>query len=181
MAQQYPALDETLSAFIQAQHLFFVGTAAHEGRVNVSPKGMDSLRILSPTRVTWLNVTGSGNETAGHLLDSNRMTLMFCSFEKQPMILRLYGSARTLHPRDTEWPEYLALFSPLPGARQIFLMDIELVQTSCGFAVPFMDFAGERDTLRNWAEKRGEEALQNYWAEKNQRTIDGRETRILQP
>lgn len=179
MAQQYPALDDKLSAFIEAQHLFFVGTAAREGRVNVSPKGMDSLRVLSPSRVAWLNATGSGNETAGHLLDSNRMTLMFCSFEKQPMILRLYGSARTLHPRDAEWPEYLALFPALPGARQVFLMDIELVQTSCGFAVPFMDFAGERDTLRHWAEKRGEDGLLDYWAEKNQHTIDGQGTRIF--
>lgn len=179
MAQQYPALDDRLQAFIEAQHIFFAGTAAREGRVNVSPKGMDSLRVLSPTRVAWLNVTGSGNETAGHLLDSNRMTLMFCSFDKQPMILRLYGSARTLHPRDREWSEYLALFPVLPGARQIFLLDIELVQTSCGFAVPYMEFAGDRDTLRNWAEKRGGEGLESYWAEKNQFTIDGQETRIL--
>jgi len=181
MAQQYPALDDRLQAFIEAQHIFFVGTAAREGRVNVSPKGMDSLRVLSANRVAWLNVTGSGNETAGHLLDSNRMTLMFCSFEKQPMILRLYGSARTLHPRDAEWPEYLTLFPALPGARQIFLLDIDLVQTSCGFAVPFMEFAGERDTLRNWAGKRGEDGMQTYWAEKNQHTIDGLKTGILQP
>lgn len=158
-----------------------MGTAAQEGRVNVSPKGMDSLRILSPTRVAWLNVTGSGNETAGHLLDSPRMTLLFCSFDKQPLILRLYGHARTLHPRDAEWPEYLALFPPLPGARQIYLLDIDLVQTSCGFAVPYMQFKGERDTLRNWAQKRGEDGLQEYWTEKNQRTIDGQETRILGP
>lgn len=181
MAKQYAELDDTLSAFITAQPLFFVGTAAREGRVNVSPKGMDSLRILSPTRVAWLSVTGSGNETAGHLLDSPRMTLMFCSFDKQPLILRLYGHARTLHPRDAEWAEHLALFPPLPGTRQIYLLDIDLVQTSCGFAVPYMQFAGERETLRNWAEKRGTDGLREYWAEKNQRTLDGQETGILGP
>jgi len=179
LAQQFPALDDRLSAFIKAQHLFFVGTAAQDGRVNISPKGMDSLRILNPNRVAWLSVTGSGNESAGHLLDNERMTLMFCSFEQQPMILRLYGSARVLHPRDVEWEDYYSLFPPLPGARQIFLMELDLVQTSCGFAVPYFSYAGERDTLRHWAEKRGEEGLQTYWAEKNQHTIDGAETKIL--
>ena len=179
MAKQFPALDDRLSAFIKAQQLFFVGTAAAEGRVNIAPKGMDSLRILNPNRVAWLSVTGSGNESAGHLLDSDRMTLMFCSFERQPMILRLYGRARALHPRDAEWDEYFALFPPLPGARQIFLMELDLVQTSCGFAVPFFSFEGERDTLRRWAEERGEEGLQTYWAEKNQYTIDGKKTNIL--
>lgn len=179
MAQQYPALDDKLQTFIEAQHLFFVGTAARDGRVNVSPKGMDSLRVLGPNRVAWLNVTGSGNETAGHLLDCNRMTLMFCSFDRQPMILRLYGTARTLYPRDDAWEEHLNRFPPLPGARQIFLMDVDLVQTSCGFAVPFMHFEGERDTLRNWATKRGEEGLRDYWEEKNTRSIDGRPTQIL--
>lgn len=179
MAKQFPALDDRLSAFIKAQHLFFVGTAAAEGRVNIAPKGMDSLRILNPNRVAWLSVTGSGNESAGHLLDSDRMTLMFCSFEQQPMILRLYGSARALYPRDAEWDEYYALFPPLPGARQIFLVELDLVQTSCGFAVPFFSFEGERDTLRRWAEQHGEEGLQTYWAEKNQYTIDGKKTNIL--
>lgn len=179
MAKQFAALDDTLSAFIKAQPLFFVGSAAREGKVNVSPKGMDSLRLLSPTRVAWLNLTGSGNETAGHLRDSNRMTLMFCSFDRQPLILRLYGSARTLHPRDAEWSGYLALFPEIPGARQIFLMDIELVQTSCGFAVPFMQYQGEREALRNLAEKRGPEGLKASWIEQNRVTLDGLDTGIL--
>lgn len=179
MAQQFPALDDKLCAFVEAQHIFFVATAARSGHVNLSPKGMDSLRILGPQQVAWLNLTGSGNETAGHLLDSNRMTLMFCSFDKQPLILRLYGSARALHPRDAEWAEHLALFPAIAGARQIFLLDIALVQTSCGFAVPYFAFEGERDTLRNWAQKRGDEGLKDYWGEKNLRTLDGKETRIL--
>lgn len=173
MAKQFPRLDDRLSAFIAAQRLFFVATAAADGRVNLSPKGCDSLRVLSPERVAWLNLTGSGNESAGHLRQNPRMTLMFCSFDAQPLILRLYGQARVLHPQDGAWAEHLALFPPHPGARQVFLLDIDLVQTSCGFAVPHFEYQGERPTLANWAEKKGEGGLRDYWAEKNQLTIDG--------
>jgi predicted pyridoxine 5'-phosphate oxidase superfamily flavin-nucleotide-binding protein len=134
MAERFDSLSEKLIEFIGKQHMFFVGTAAAEGTVNVSPKGMDSFRILSPTKAAWLNLTGSGNETAAHILENSRMTIMFCSFDKQPLILRVYGQATTVHPRDEQWAELSAFFPEYTGARQIFSLDIELVQTSCGYA-----------------------------------------------
>ena len=180
MAKQFPSIDQRLQAFIEDQHLFFVATAAPEGRVNVSPKGMDSLRVLGPNRILWRNVTGSGNETAGHLKQLNRMTLMWASFTTKPMILRCYGSARTLHPRDTGWDELNARFPHSDGARQLYDMEVDLVQTSCGYAVPFYDHAGPRDTLAKWTEDRGPEGVATYWADRNQTTLDGAPTGILE-
>lgn len=179
MAKQLPALEKMHTAFIESQHIFFVGSAANDGRVNVSPKGMDSLRILSPNRILWRNHTGSGNETAGHLRAVNRMTLMWCGFEKRPMILRAFGSARTLHPRDKEWDQLNALFTTSDGARQLYDLQIDLVQSSCGFGVPYFDYAGERDTLDKWTEDRGPEGVKTYWKDRNQNTIDGLPTGIL--
>lgn len=179
MAQKYDHLNDKLIDFIGRQHLYFVGTAAAEGFVNVSPKGMDSLRILDPGRVAWLNLTGSGNESAAHVLENPRMTIMFCSFDKQPMILRLYGHARAVHPRDADWPEMLGLFPEHPGARQIFVVDLELVMTSCGYAVPCYELQGERSTLTKWAEKRGPEGIETYWRDKNMKSLDGKDTGIF--
>jgi hypothetical protein len=178
MAEQFSALTADHAVFIEAQHLFFVGTAAADGRVNVSPKGTDSLRVLGPNQVVWLNLTGSGNETAAHLLRIDRMTLMFCSFDRQPLILRLYGRARAVHPQDAEWTELAGLFGAPIGSRQCFVLDIELVQTSCGFAVPVYSYEGERRTLSQWAEKRGEAGIRAYWQEKNRFSIDGFATGI---
>lgn len=173
MGQHLPGINDHLRTFIEAQHLFFVGTAAPEGRVNVSPKGMDSLRILGPNRVAWLNVTGSGNETAAHLLRSDRMTLMFCALSGPPLILRLYGQAHAIHAGEPAWAEWTALFPPLPGARQVFVLDIDLVQTSCGMAVPLMDFVADRGALSRWAQAQSPGELQAYQQRKNQRSIDG--------
>ncbi|MCB0013125.1 MAG: pyridoxamine 5'-phosphate oxidase family protein, partial [Anaerolineales bacterium] len=153
MAAFYDLIDEKLAAFIAAQPIYFVATAAATGRINLSPKGMDSLRVLGPNRVIWLNVTGSGNETAAHLAQNNRITIMFCSFDKAPLILRLYGTAQTVHQRDDAWSELYAHFPDYLGARNIFDVTVESVQTSCGFAVPFMEFAGERPTAKRWAEQ----------------------------
>ena len=179
MATQYPDLSEVLTGFIAAQHIFFVATAAEDGRVNMSPKGMDSLRVLTPNRIVWRNLTGSGNETAGHLARVNRMTLMWCGFEHQPMILRAYGTARTLHPRDADFATLNAAFPPAVGARQIYDMTLDLVQTSCGYAVPFYDHAGDRGVLKDWADRKGTDGLRDYWATRNQTTIDGIPTGIL--
>ncbi|MGR3377232.1 pyridoxamine 5'-phosphate oxidase family protein [Salipiger abyssi] len=178
MAKQFDALSEDHIAFIEAQHMFFVGSAAPTGRVNVSPKGMDTLRVLGPNRIAFLNLTGSGNETAGHLLQDPRITLMWCGFEKRPLILRAYGTARMIQHSDPGWGEMLDLFPDLPGARQICEIAVELVQNSCGYAVPYMEFAGERDTLRRWAETKGYDGLRAYWAEKNAATLDGAPTGI---
>ena len=178
MGQHYTALSAKHLEFIAAQKIFFVGTAAAEGRVNVSPKGMDTLRVLAPDRVLWLNVTGSGNETAAHVLQQPRMTLMFCAFEGDPMILRLYGQARAIHPRDAEWPAMYGLFTSLPGARQIFELQVELVQTSCGMAVPHYDYRGEREQLNRWAERKGDSGLRRYWIDKNSTSLDGLPTGI---
>ena len=179
MAKQYSALTDTLSAFIADQKVFFVGTAAKTGRVNISPKGMDSLRVVNRNRVVWLNVTGSGNETSAHTQQLNRITIMFCSFSGKPMILRLYGRAREITPAEEEWKELYSLFTPLPGARQIFDVEIDLVQTSCGMGVPLFDYSDDRDLLNNWADKRGEDAIRQYWDEKNQLSIDGFQTNIV--
>ena len=137
---------------------------------------MDTLRILEPRRVAWLNLTGSGNETAAHLLENPRMTLMFCAFEGEPLILRLYGRATAWHPRDQRWGELLPIFPAIPGARQIIEMEVDQAQTSCGMAVPFLDFRGERDQLARWAENKGPEGLREYWAKKNRAGIDGKPT-----
>jgi hypothetical protein len=180
MATQFDALNETLTKFIAAQHVFFCATAGPAGRVNVSPKGMDSLRVLGPNRIIWRNLTGSGNETAGHLAQINRMTLMWCSFTAKPMILRAFGTARTLHPRDADFADLNALFSPSVGARQIYDLNIDLVQSSCGYAVPFMEYTGERNVLSDWAENKGKEGIVDYWKTRNRQTIDGDPTFILE-
>lgn len=179
MAKQFNELNDSLVRFIEAQHIFFVATARSTGTVNLSPKGMASLRVLDSTKVVWLNLTGSGNESAAHILENSRMTLMFCSFEKKPLILRLYGHAKAIHPRDERWSEYLAMFPEDVGARQFFEVDIDLVQTSCGFAVPFYEFKEDRTFLSKDAENKGREAIEQYWEDRNQVSIDGFETNIL--
>ena len=169
-----------LMKFIEEQKIFFVGTAAAEGNVNVSPKGTDSFRVIDKNKIVWLNLTGSGNETAAHLLKNTRMTIMFCAFEGKPMILRLYGKAKIYHKRDSAFNDLSHLFPENIGARQIIEMKVDLVQTSCGFAVPLMDFKEERTTLNNWAIKQGEDKIEDYWKNRNTQSIDGFETNILE-
>ena len=180
MGQRYPALSERHRAFIEKQKLFFVGTATEESRINISPKGMDTFRILDDRRVLWLNVTGSGNESAAHVQQDPRMTLMFCAFEGDPMILRLYGSAKVIHRNDPEWADLASRFPPLPGARQIFDVAVDLVQTSCGTGVPHYAYQGDRQFLNEWAARKGEEGLRRYWEEKNRFSIDGIPTFVTQ-
>ncbi|MGB1208108.1 MAG: pyridoxamine 5'-phosphate oxidase family protein [Paracoccaceae bacterium] len=178
MGKQFDALDATHIAFIDAQHMFFCGSAAPTGLVNISPKGRDSLRVLGPNRIVWLNLTGSGNETAGHLLENPRMTLMWCGFERRPQILRCYGTAVCLHRDHADFAEYAARFGSPEAARQIYDMTIDMVQTSCGYAVPFYDHVGPRDTLERWAEDKGPDGLSTYWDTRNRTTLDGRPTGI---
>ncbi|MFN3281245.1 MAG: pyridoxamine 5'-phosphate oxidase family protein [Tabrizicola sp.] len=178
MGKRYSELQPDQIGFIAEQHLFFVATAAPGGRVNLSPKGMDSLRVLSPGRILWLNLTGSGNETAAHLALDARITLMWCSFTTRPLILRAYGSGRVVHQGDADWAPLAAHLPAQPGARQIVDVAVDLVQSSCGFAVPFMDFREDRPVLRDWATAKGAEGLRSYWDERNRQTMDGLPTGI---
>lgn len=180
MGDRFKQLTEKHIDFISEQHLFFVGTAAAEGSVNISPKGMDTFRVIDDTTVIWLNLTGSGNETAAHVLENDRMTVMFCSFDKHPIILRLYGQARVIHPRDERWDDLIGRFPDIPGARQVFELDISLVQKSCGYAVPYYQFGGERTTLKKWSENKGEQGVKAYWEERNTHSLDDRPTGITQ-
>ena len=161
--------------FIKKQHMFFVATAPAQknGRVNVSPKGLNSFRVLSSNSVAYLDMTGSGNETAAHVAENGRITFMFCSFEGAPLILRLYGTAKVVLPGSDEWNEVIDQFEPLPGARQIILADISGTQDSCGFGVPVYDYVEERAQLPVWANSMGADKLEAYRLENNGTSIDG--------
>ncbi len=180
MAKKFTSLTSEHHDFIKAQKLFFVATADIESRINLSPKGMDSFRLTDDNTALWLNMTGSGNETAAHVLADGRMTIMFCAFEGKPIILKLYGKARAIHPRDSDWKHLVQKFPATPGARQIFELDIDLIITSCGMAVPFFDYKEERSQLNSWAEKKGSEGLNDYWLEKNRLSLDGKPTGIIE-
>jgi len=174
----YSEIKNREQQFIQSQKMFFVATAPKKGRINLSPKGMDTFRVVGKNRVMWLNLTGSGNETAAHLLDDNRITIMFCAFEGKPNILRLYGKAIAIHPKDDEWKDRISLFPEISGARQIFDIQIESVQTSCGMSIPFYEYQNERNQLNEWAIDKGQEKIEQYWKERNSTSIDGISTGV---
>jgi len=180
MAKFYETLTPDLQRFIAEQKIFFVATAPREGRINLSPKGMDTFRCLDERNVGYLDVTGSGNETAAHLEENGRITFMFCSFGEKPLILKLYGRGRVIRPRDPAWQEWHGHFPVMPGERQIILMELHSAQTSCGYGVPVVEgILRERETLRRWAEKKGEEGIRRYWERNNLTSIDGLPTHLL--
>ncbi|RLV58700.1 pyridoxamine 5'-phosphate oxidase family protein [Parashewanella curva] len=166
--------------FILKQKMFFVATAANEGTVNLSPKGLDAFRIINEHQVAWLNLTGSGNETSAHVQQNPRMTIMFCAFEGSPLILRLYGKARVLHQGDSDWKMYQALFPTFTGTRQVFVLDIDKTQSSCGMGVPLYDFVEQRQQLVQSHDKQGKGGVQAYWKKANQLSFDGDETKVLE-
>ncbi len=178
--KRLPELDENLQQWIRRQALFFVASAplSAEGHVNLSPRGYDCLRILDPHTVAWLDLVGSGNETAAHLQENGRVTLMFCAFQGEAKILRLYGRGETLLPGSDGWNTLRSRFDDLAGVRQIVRVDVERIQTSCGFSVPFMEFRGERRELLEWAEKKGPEGLAEYQEKNNTRSIDDLPVRV---
>lgn len=178
MADFFPTLNDELTAFINEQQIFFVATAplSAEGHVNLSPKGADTLRVLSEREVAYLDLTGSGNETAAHIRENGRLTLMWCSFGSKPVILRLYGKGRVVKQGSEEWQRLYPQFTPNPGARQIVVLEVELGQTSCGYAVPLYTFERHRGTLDKWATNKGPEGLKAYWNDKNRKSLDGLET-----
>lgn len=173
-------LDKELQQWIAQQPLFFVASAplAANGHINLSPRGYDCLRILNEHTIAWQDLTGSGNETAAHVQENGRMTVMFCAFQDPPRILRLYGKGEILLPDHHEWPVLEPLFPNLPGTRQIIRLNIERIQTSCGFGVPLMSLDGERDHLLQWAERKGEAGLAEYRHSKNTCSIDGAPIRV---
>lgn len=179
MGKQFSELDDKHIDFISKQKIYFVSTAAETGTVNLSPKGGDSLRVIDTNTIAWLNYTGSGNESAAHILLNPRMTVMWCAFEGAPLILRAYGNARAIHQADEKWDKYSQLFPKSVGTRQIFIVDITTVQSSCGMSVPNFSYVAERDDLAKWSNKQGKEGIEKYWEKKNQQSIDGFDTEIL--
>lgn len=166
--------------FIAKQKMFFVATAplAAGTHINLSPKGMDSFRVLAPDKVAYMDVVGSGNETSAHILENGRITFMFCAYDGPPNILRLYGTGRTVLPGDMEWSELATHFELHVATRQIIVATIHKVQTSCGYSVPLYSYTGERDHADKWAAKKGKDGLAKYQEEKNQISIDGLPTAL---
>lgn len=175
MAKRFDRIEDVHRTFVEKQKIFFTASAAEGTRINLSPRGTDCFRILGPNAVVWLDKTGSGNETAAHLLADGRLTVMFCAFEGPPSILRFYGRGRVIARGSADWTALLAAEfegrAP-PGARQMIRLDVDLVQTSCGFAVPFFDHVGPRDTLDRWAASKSEAELDAYRRDKNARSMD---------
>jgi hypothetical protein len=176
MAKVLPNITRELKDWIEQQPLFFLASAPLEAdsHINLSPRGLDSLRVTGENEVVILDLTGSGNETAAHLHQNGRLTIMFCAFDNEPRILRLFGKATVILPAADAWSQYRQLFTEsIPGVRQIFKLTVQRVQTSCGFGVPLMQLQSQRDTLTRWAIKKGEDNLREYRARKNARSIDG--------
>ena len=176
MADLHPEITDRLSDFIAKQPVFFVASAplSPEGHVNVSPKGLDTFRVLGPDRVAYLDMTGSGNETAAHLAENGRLTIMFCAFQGPPQILRLFGTGRAVLPGTVEWEELIPRFEKIQGARQLIVAQIHRVATSCGYGVPLLAVEPHhRDQLPRWAESKGDAGLTEYRREKNTTSIDG--------
>lgn len=175
MARFFPTLLPVHQEFVAKQHLFFVATAPLDpgGHVNLSPKGLDTFRVISDTRVAYLDFIGSGNETSAHTLENGRITLMFCAFEGPPNILRIYGKGRAVLPNSPEWGELTGLFSQYPNIRQVMVIDVQEVATSCGYGVPLYTYVGERRIMKDWADRKGAEGMREYILEKNLKSLDG--------
>ncbi len=173
MAEFFNALEQTHMDFIHDQAMFFVATAPKNGRINLSPKGLDCFRILSPTEVAYLDYMGSGNETAAHLLDDGRITIMFNSYTRNALIMKLYGTGKSHAPGSARFNELMELYEDTPGIRQIFTIKIDNLQTSCGFGVPIYEGVEQRQTLYKWINSKDEQGLKDYFNEKNRVSIDG--------
>lgn len=180
MGKFHNSIQQAHKEFIKEQHIFFTATAplSNDGRVNLSPKGLDCFRVLDDNKVAYMDLISSGNETSAHTLENGRITFMFCSFGNAPNILRLYGKGHAVLPGTAEWEEIAPYFFIYPSTRQIIVAHIDLVQTSCGFAVPMYEYAGDRHIHFDWAEKKGTNGLYEYMQEKNLKSLDGLPTDI---
>lgn len=176
MAKQFESIDARLKDFIGRQHIFFTASATGQSRVNISPRETGCLRVVDANTVVYLDRTGSGNETAAHLRADGRLTIMFCAVEGPPMILRLYGRGRAIRRDSPEYENILISHyngSEPSGARQVILLEIDLVQTSCGFGVPLFDYKAERPSLDQWTAAKGPDGIEVYRREKNTYSMDG--------
>jgi hypothetical protein len=175
MATVFEGIDAKLQAFIEAQRMFFVATAPLEaaGHVNVSPKGLDTLRVIDPATIAYLDYVGSGAETIAHLTENGRITIMFCAMAGPPRILRCHGRGRVAEPGSADYIRLRPLFPPFPDGRAIIIVSVERIADSCGYGVPLYEFQRERSQLADWADRKGPDGLQNYQAEKNARSLDG--------
>ncbi len=175
MGKQFAKIESEHKAFIERQKIFFVASAPPKGKINVSPKGLSSFRVLGDNDVAYLDCTGSGSETRAHLIaaDDKRLTIMFCAFEGDPVILRLYGQGRSLMRGTSEYAALVLKFEEVPGARQIVHLSVDLVQTSCGMGVPLFDYKQERGSLVRYWTAQGIDNLRKYWGLKNMKSIDG--------
>jgi hypothetical protein len=175
VAKGYPEIDETLSKFIQAQSVFFVATAplAAKGHVNLSPKGLDTFRILEPKTVAYLDIFGSGVETMTHLRENGRIVMMFCAFQGAPKVLRLHGQGRAVEPHEPEFAALQGYFPVYEGTRAIIVVEVSRISDSCGYGVPLLKYDADRSALPEWCQKRGTEGLKIYRREKNRQSIDG--------
>lgn len=174
MGRLYASLEEVRD-FLESQHVFFVATApsGRDGHVNLSPKGLDGFRILGPSTAAYVDYPGSGVETIAHLRDDGRIVVMFCAFDGAPRIVRLWGRGDVVEPGAPEFPELVARFAPALAVRAVIRIHVTRIGSSCGYGVPRYDYAGERDVLVNWANKKGADGLAAYQAEKNRLSIDG--------
>lgn len=176
MGLSWTEIPADMQDFIRRQKLFFVASAPRDGRVNLSPKGLDTLRILDARTVAYLDLTGSGNETAAHVHENRRMTMMFCAFAGKAVTLRLYGKADLIRPDHADWDGLIGLFPVLPGTRQIFRLNVESVATSCGWSIPVADTLTERSELLDWAQSMTPDEIENYRINNNVVSIDGLST-----
>lgn len=180
MGKLHDSIKPAHKEFIEKQHIFFVSTAplSADGRVNLSPKGLDCFRVLNDHQVGYMDLISSGNETSAHTLENGRITILFCSYEGAPTILRLYGKGFAVLPNTKEWDFYSPHFKIFPSTRQLIIANIDLVQTSCGFGVPLFNYAGERDIHFEWAEKKGADGLIEYVQQNNLKSLDGLQTNV---
>ena len=175
MGKAYAAIEDAIKEFIEAQQMFFVGSAPLDarGHVNISPKGLDTFRILGPTTVAYLDLTGSGIETVAHVNENGRVVLMFCAFQGPPKILRLHGRGRVVEPHEAEFAGLLSLFPAFDAVRSVIVVELSDIVDSCGYGIPLLRYEGQREQLAAWARKHGPEGVKAYQQRKNQQSLDG--------
>lgn len=180
MAHFFDELNDYMKDFIENQQMFFVATAPKDGKINLSPKGLESLKIINNNKILWLNYLGSGNETAAHLLEDDRMTLMFCAYEGDPLIVRIYANVKVIQEKDEEWLSYIKEFTKPNGARQVFELTIDSVNSSCGWGVPLYEYKGQREKLASYLETSTKEEQVDYMKKNNQLSFDGKATHLFE-